>query len=1009
MHRSGTSVVSRLLNLMGIYFGPEGSSTGANQENIKGFWERKDVRKLNDYILQENNFDWYKIADFDLNKLTKESVKHFDEEASKLILDIDGNRPWFVKEPRFCLNFPLWKKHLEVPICIYVYRNPIEVAKSLRKRNGFPIKFGVDLWEKYNYLAIKAMKGLPMITINFNELISEPQKVTKKMFADLSTLGVTPLREISGKELKAFISKKLYRERGGGQEILTTKQNQLYVDITERNFPEIVNNYELSDTSETELKEVEDFFNHVNSLSKYGNLNELHDKLKISENLVHDLDESDRQNQELVKKLAESDRQKQVLVQKSDNQKEEFVKKLKKTELLIDKAKSENSKLMIAYQEVQLELIRLNSGKENSSLQLQINDLKWEERLRNEHGKIVELETEISKNNKKVSLIKSELDEQRRIIENKDEIINRSLAKWIKRKIDAHKNRKTLKRNLRSLKRKRKIIVNDHKASFPIPTLQESPLVSIIILNKDGLIHLKQLFRTLVRNTSYSNYEIIVVDNNSQDNSISFLEGLKLSNLRIIKSRFNDSFSRANNAAAAKSKGELLVFLNNDVKPFYGWLTHMVHTYFSAKPENVGVVGSKLLYPVKVGEESTLRFQHTGIAFRNSEQGFVRPINIDNGRGFDEITINSDTERVAVTAACLLISKERFYEIDCFDTNYIYGYEDVDLCLKAFKKGYKNYLSAGSALFHHEFGSQRKDSLVEISTRRMGNKNFFRDSWYRYLMNNYWREVLDPTDTRLFANKKLTIGFVVTEEGKDSTAGDFFTAYELAIQFRVLGYEIKYITKKSEKWYDIESDVDILIVMLHSYDISKIQTENKALIKVAWIRNWFDKFSDLKSFSDFNIVLSSSKKACKYLSEKTGKLVHYFPIATNEKRFSKTNLFENELQCDYCFTGSYWNDKREIIEMIQPSQLPEYKFHLYGENWGKVDKLRTYHKGFVNYDDIPAVYANTKILIDDANRVTKPWGSVNSRVFDALVSNVLVITNSELSSKDALFTIQAKT
>ena len=52
MHRSGTSVLARLLNLMGVYFGPEGISTGANQENPKGFWERKDVRQLNDGVLQ---------------------------------------------------------------------------------------------------------------------------------------------------------------------------------------------------------------------------------------------------------------------------------------------------------------------------------------------------------------------------------------------------------------------------------------------------------------------------------------------------------------------------------------------------------------------------------------------------------------------------------------------------------------------------------------------------------------------------------------------------------------------------------------------------------------------------------------------------------------------------------------------------------------------------------------------------------------------------------------------
>jgi hypothetical protein len=66
MHRTGTSVIARLLNMIGVYFGPEGMNTGANLENPKGFWERKDIRNANDKLLHTNNLDWNRIARFDI-------------------------------------------------------------------------------------------------------------------------------------------------------------------------------------------------------------------------------------------------------------------------------------------------------------------------------------------------------------------------------------------------------------------------------------------------------------------------------------------------------------------------------------------------------------------------------------------------------------------------------------------------------------------------------------------------------------------------------------------------------------------------------------------------------------------------------------------------------------------------------------------------------------------------------------------------------------------------------
>jgi hypothetical protein len=213
MHRSGTSMVARLLNLMGAYFGPEGSSTGANPENPKGFWERKDVRALNDFVLHGTGCDWNRVLRFDPTLVPAAVREEFDRRASRLLLEIDAHRPWLLKEPRLCLLFPLWRVRLEAPVCIHVLRHPLEVASSLRQRNGIPISAGLELWERYVRAALGASAGLPAVTVFHHQLIQEPQAIAAALYRSLSELGVPCLRQLSAREVQAFIDQKLYRER----------------------------------------------------------------------------------------------------------------------------------------------------------------------------------------------------------------------------------------------------------------------------------------------------------------------------------------------------------------------------------------------------------------------------------------------------------------------------------------------------------------------------------------------------------------------------------------------------------------------------------------------------------------------------------------------------------------------------------------------------------------------------------------------------------------------------
>lgn len=539
-------------------------------------------------------------------------------------------------------------------------------------------------------------------------------------------------------------------------------------------------------------------------------------------------------------------------------------------------------------------------------------------------------------------------------------------------------------------------------------SLDFEPLVSIIIISRNGLENLKILFDSFANVSFYKNFEIIYVDNASTDKSIEFIEKQKSNySITIIKNSENLSFSAANNIGAKSAKGEYLLFLNNDIEVTENWLDEML---LAAQSEKCGAVGAKLIYPIipenTINKGKSYLVQHKGICFSDCDfdgAHFIRPYNMGNCDDPIDIHDNDVEERSVVTAACLLVSKSAFEEVGSFDESYIYGYEDVDLCLKLHRKGYRNYCSCTSILFHYEFGTQAGSEADNraIVERRSNNIRVFRKKWQKYLINEILNDKLN--NKKLFFESPLTIALVVTESTPDTSAGDFFTAMELGESLKKLGYNIKFLDRKSgDNWYDVGEDTDILISLLEAYDITKIRNSSPRLISIAWARNWFDRWCDKPYINDYSMIFASSKTACDFMSRALGKPVSLFPIATNSDRFADIPDIPSlgkKFDSDYVFTGSYWNQNREIMDILNP-QDSNYKFKIFGANWEQTEKFKKYTGGFVSYKDIPQVYKHTKIVIDDANHATKPYGAVNSRVFDAIAAGKLVFTNGVIGAEE---------
>ncbi|MEO6317455.1 MAG: glycosyltransferase [Acidimicrobiales bacterium] len=221
MHRSGTSSVTRLLNLAGAYFGPEGMATEANDENPKGFWERRDIRAVCDGLLQGAGFDWWKIADFDPGQIPEPVLQENLAAFRRIVLELDAHRPWVVKEPRLSLVVPLLRPTLEAPVFVHVAREPVEIAESLASRNGFPVPVGLALWEAYTAAALAASRSDPRVLVSYGALLRDPVTTTATLLEELAAFGVQRLRMPSEREITAFVSPTLHRhhqpasDRGG--------------------------------------------------------------------------------------------------------------------------------------------------------------------------------------------------------------------------------------------------------------------------------------------------------------------------------------------------------------------------------------------------------------------------------------------------------------------------------------------------------------------------------------------------------------------------------------------------------------------------------------------------------------------------------------------------------------------------------------------------------------------------------------------------------------------------
>lgn len=237
-----------------------------------------------------------------------------------------------------------------------------------------------------------------------------------------------------------------------------------------------------------------------------------------------------------------------------------------------------------------------------------------------------------------------------------------------------------------------------------------TPLVSILIPNKDQVEMLSRAITSIRAKTTYPNYEILVIENNSVTSEIEtcYRELEVDTSFPGCVLRYADRFnySKINNFGAAQAKGEIFVFLNNDTEVLSpGWLEELVAL---AEREEVGAVGPKLLFPDR-------RIQHAGCSYGSFKERWM--FHVFEGSPESAAVYRNGTRKMtpvlAVTGACLVMKRSLFEEIGGFPEDLPVVYNDIELCFMAYERGKTNLFTPYARLIHDESATRGADMTRE--------------------------------------------------------------------------------------------------------------------------------------------------------------------------------------------------------------------------------------------------------------------------------------------------------
>jgi len=290
---------------------------------------------------------------------------------------------------------------------------------------------------------------------------------------------------------------------------------------------------------------------------------------------------------------------------------------------------------------------------------------------------------------------------------------------------------RTLISHFKRTNKKVKICQTDNpywRIKYPIP--DPNPLVSIIIPTKNQPRLLKNCIKSIKNKTTYLPYEILVINNQTTDpDALAYFVNIRgKENIHILDYDDTFNYSAINNYAVKQARGEILIFLNDDVEVISpDWLEELVG---HALREEIGAVGAMLYFP-----NNTI--QHAGIVLfpdRIAGHSFYSQARGSHGQNDRARLVQNYS---AVTGACMAVQKSKFQQVSGFDEeNLPIAYNDVDLCLRFKQAGYENLWTPYAELYHHESVTRGLDDTKEKQNRLQKETDFIIRKWGSIIAND---------------------------------------------------------------------------------------------------------------------------------------------------------------------------------------------------------------------------------------------------------------------------------
>jgi GT2 family glycosyltransferase/2-polyprenyl-3-methyl-5-hydroxy-6-metoxy-1,4-benzoquinol methylase len=256
--------------------------------------------------------------------------------------------------------------------------------------------------------------------------------------------------------------------------------------------------------------------------------------------------------------------------------------------------------------------------------------------------------------------------------------------------------------------------------------LLDKPLVSIIIANKDHAADLEKCVSSIARRTNYSNYEIVIIENNSEleETFVYYEEIKKRDNVKVVVYNGEFNYSKINNFGVRHASGEYMILLNNDIEIISScWIEEML---MLCQRDDVGAVGAKLYYYDNTIQHGGVILGIGGVAghshkcFPKSHPGY-----------FLRLSIQQDLS--AVTAACMMIKRNVFDEIEGFNSDFAVAFNDIDLCMRIRKAGYLIAWTPFAEAYHYESKSRGLEDTPEKYERFRKESGLFQSLWSKEL------------------------------------------------------------------------------------------------------------------------------------------------------------------------------------------------------------------------------------------------------------------------------------